>query len=444
MIFQWLKFILPRNLYGRAFLILLVPIVILQVVVSYVYIQRHFEGVTHQMVDNVTFEINYILKTAEESVDEPGAQSKMNELGKPLGFSIRFDPAPAYSDFERNYFDLTGIEVIKRMKKNFPNLIALNLKADSNRSIAVLDTRHGFMMLDFPRKRVSFTAPHQLLVLMLLTAVLMTLVSFVFMRNQLRPIKRLSKAAEAFGRGVSVKYQPSGALEVRSAGQAFLAMRKRIENHIEQQTLFLSGVSHDLRTPLTRLRLELALLEKDEHEKDNMLNDISEMEYMLDEFLEFARGDQSENMIKVLPYQIIQDVIANSKIKNVHISIHPESPPEDEDVILLKPIAIRRALGNLIHNAAEFGTEVEIKYSRNEKYLIYSVSDNGPGIAKKDHSNVIKPFYRLDHARNANRKSGVGLGLAIAADVARNHGGKIHLEKCKELGGLKASIKIPT
>ena len=178
MIFQWLKFILPRNLYGRAFLILLVPIVILQVVVSYVYIQRHFEGVTHQMVDNVTFEINYILKTAEESVDKPDAQSKMNELGKPLGFSIRFDPAPAYSDFERDYFDLTGIEVIKRMKKNFPNLIALNLKADSNRSIAVLDTRHGFMMLDFPRKRVSLSAPHQLLVLMLFTAVLMTLVSF--------------------------------------------------------------------------------------------------------------------------------------------------------------------------------------------------------------------------------------------------------------------------
>ena len=443
MIFQWLKFIFPRNLYGRAFLILLVPIVILQVVVSYVYIQRHFEGVTHQMVDNVTFEINYILKTAEESVDEPGAQSKMNELGKPLGFSIRFDPAPAYSDFQRDYFDFTGIGVIRRMKKNFPNLVALNLKADANRSIAVLDTRHGFMMLDFPRKRVSLPAPHQLLVLMLLTAVLMTIVSFVFMRNQLRPIKRLSKAAEAFGRGVSVKYQPSGALEVRSAGQAFLAMRKRIENHIEQQTLFLSGVSHDLRTPLTRLRLELALLEKDEHEKNNMLNDISEMEYMLDEFLEFARGDQSENMIKVLPSKIIQDVIANSKIKNVHISIHPESPPEDEDVILLKPIAIRRALGNLIHNAAEFGTKVKIKYSKNKKYSIYSVSDNGPGIAKKDHANVIKPFYRLDHARNANRKSGVGLGLAIAADVARSHGGQIYLEKCTELGGLKASIKIP-
>ena len=443
MIFQWLKFIFPRNLYGRAFLILLVPIVILQVVVSYVYIQRHFEGVTHQMVDNVTFEINYILKTAEESVDEPGAQSKMNELGKPLGFSIRFDPAPAYSDFQRDYFDFTGIGVIRRMKKNFPNLVALNLKADANRSIAVLDTRHGFMMLDFPRKRVSLPAPHQLLVLMLLTAVLMTIVSFVFMRNQLRPIKRLSKAAEAFGRGVSVKYQPSGALEVRSAGQAFLAMRKRIENHIEQQTLFLSGVSHDLRTPLTRLRLELALLEKDEHEKNNMLNDISEMEYMLDEFLEFARGDQSENMIKVLPSKIIQDVIANSKIKNVHISIDPESPPEDEDEILLKPIAIRRALGNLIHNAAEFGTKVKIKYSKNKKYSIYSVSDNGPGIAKKDHANVIKPFYRLDHARNANRKSGVGLGLAIAADVARSHGGQIYLEKCTELGGLKASIKIP-
>ena len=444
MIFQWLKFILPRNLYGRAFLILLVPIVILQVVVSYVYIQRHFEGVTHQMVDNVTFEINYILKTAEESVDEPDAQSKMNELGKPLGFSIRFDPAPAYSDFERDYFDLTGIEVIKRMKKNFPNLIALNLKADSNRSIAVLDTRHGFMMLDFPRKRVSLSAPHQLLVLMLFTAVLMTLVSFVFMRNQLRPIKRLSKAAEAFGRGVSVEYQPSGALEVRSAGQAFLAMRKRIENHIEQRTLFLSGVSHDLRTPLTRLRLELALLEKNEHEKDDMLNDISEMEYMLDEFLEFARGDQLENMIEIIPSKIVKDVITNSKIKNAQISINPKFPPKQEDTILLKPIAMRRALGNLIHNAAEFGTEVEIKYSRDEKYLTYSVSDNGPGIAKKDHSNVIKPFYRLDHARNANRKSGVGLGLAIAADVARNHGGKIHLEKCKELGDLKASIQIPT
>ena len=182
------------------------------------------------------------------------------------------------------------------MKRNFPTLLAINLKIDPKRAIAVINTRHGFMMLDFPRKRVSLPAPHQLLVLMLFTAILMTIVSFLFMRNQLKPIRRLSKAAESFGKGVSVDYQPSGALEVRSAGQAFLDMRKRIEDHIEQRTLLLSGVSHDLRTPLTRLRLELALLDENNTNQEEMQKDLSEMEYMLDEFLAFARGDQLEQM----------------------------------------------------------------------------------------------------------------------------------------------------
>ena len=443
MIFQRLKLILPRNLYGRAFLILLVPIVIIQVVVSYVYINRHFEGVTHQMVDNVTFEINYILKTAEESIDEKDAQTKMNELGKPLGFSIRFDPAPAYSTFERYIYDLTGIEVIKRMKSNFPTLVAINLKIDPERAIAVINTRHGFMMLDFPRKRVSLPAPHQLLVLMLITAILMTIVSFLFMRNQLKPIRRLSKAAEAFGKGVSVDYQPSGALEVRSAGKAFLDMRKRIEDHIEQRTLLLSGVSHDLRTPLTRLRLELALLEKNSANQKEMLNDLSEMEYMLDEFLAFARGDRLEQMCEEYPWDIAEQVVTNSEIKGAEITLYPTEKPVNELRVLLKPIAIKRALENLILNASEFGNTINLKCFRDNGFICYSVSDNGPGIAEKDYENVMKPFYRLDNARNANRKSGVGLGLAIVADIIRNHGGELGLGKSDDLGGLKVTLKIP-
>ena len=434
---------LPRNLYGRAFLILLVPIVIIQVVVSYVYINRHFEGVTHQMVDNVTFEINYILKTAEESIDEKDAQTKMNELGKPLGFSIRFDPAPAYSTFDRNIYDFTGIEVIKRMKLNFPTLLAINLKIDPKRAIAVINTRHGFMMLDFPRKRVSLPAPHQLLVLMLFTAILMTIVSFLFMRNQLKPIRRLSKAAESFGKGVSVDYQPSGALEVRSAGQAFLDMRKRIEDHIEQRTLLLSGVSHDLRTPLTRLRLELALLDENNTNQKEMQKDLSEMEYMLDEFLAFARGDQLEQMSEEYPWDIALQVIKSSNIKGVNISLSPIDKPINEARVLLKPIAIKRALENLILNASEFGNKISLKCFRTDKCLCYSVSDNGPGIAEKDFENVMKPFYRLDNSRNANRKSGVGLGLAIVADITRNHGGEIALDKSTDLGGLKVTLKIP-
>lgn len=445
MIFQRLKLLLPRNLYGRAFLILLVPIVIIQVVVSYVYINRHFEGVTHQMVDNVSFEINYILKTAEESIDEVDAQTKMNNLGKPLGFSIRFDPAPAYTTFERNLFDFTGIEVIKRMKVNFPTLLAINLKIDPNRAIAVLNTRHGFMMLDFPRKRVSLPAPHQLLVLMVFTAVLMTIVSFLFMRNQLKPIRRLSKAAEAFGRGVSVEYQPSGALEVRSAGRAFLNMRKRIEDHLEQRTLLLSGVSHDLRTPLTRLRLELALLEENSSNQKEMQKDLSEMEYMLDEFLAFAKGDQLEQTIEEYPWNIAKNVVDSSDLtKGIEISLLPINKPKNELKVPLKPMAIKRALENLILNASEFGNKINLKCYKDNNYTCYSVSDNGPGIAEKDYENVMKPFYRLDDARNANRKSGVGLGLAIVADITRNHGGEISLDTSKDLGGLKVILKIPS
>ena len=220
-------------------------------------------------------------------------------------------------------------------------------------------------------------------------------------------------------------------------------MRKRIENHIEQRTLLLSGVSHDLRTPLTRLRLELALVESNNIDMKGMLGDISEMEYMLDEFLEFARGDQLEKMSPQLPWKIAFEVIKNNKTQNVDVTISPSEQPISEKTILLKPVAIRRALDNLIQNSCEFGTKVKLKHFYDENNLIYSVSDNGPGIAKKDHDNVMKPFYRLDNARNANRKSGVGLGLAIVADITRSHGGQLSLEKCDDLGGLKISIKIP-
>jgi two-component system osmolarity sensor histidine kinase EnvZ len=283
---------------------------------------------------------------------------------------------------------------------------------------------------------MSATNPHQLLVLMIFTSILMTVIAYMFLRNQLRPITKLARAAEDFGKGRNVHYRPRGALEVRAAGRAFLDMRARIDRQIEQRTLMLSGVSHDLRTPLTRLRLGLSLMPED-GEVAALQADVIQMERMVDEFLAFVRGDAMEGSAPTDAVSLVEGVVtkAGEGVRLAEVTGRAE-PVE------MRPQAVERAVQNLVSNAQRYGSTVEVRLEFLDRSLRISVEDNGPGIPEEQRDEALRPFTRLDRSRDPNRGGGVGLGLSIASDIALSHGGTLRLSRSERLGGLRADLMI--
>ena len=290
-------------------------------------------------------------------------------------------------------------------------------------------------LLRLERARVSASNPHQLIVNMVVFGAFFTLIAFVYLRNQLRPITRLASAAEAFGRGQTVPYSASGAIEVKAAGNAFLEMRNRIERHIEQRTMILSGVSHDLRTPLTRLKLGISLL--DITDKEPLERDLEEMGRMLDEFLTFAKAqDNEKSNFKLLSVSsVLQGLEADYKRSNAKLTIEEI---KDTGFYLMRPSLIRRALDNIIGNALRYGNLANLKVIVDDRHVNFIVEDDGPGIPPEMLSEALKPFSRLDPARNQDKGMGVGLGLPIASDIAKAHGGSLKLLESKIHGGLRA------
>lgn len=430
-----IKRYLPSGLYGRAALILLLPIVFLQLTVSIVFVQRHFEGVSEQMTRSLRSEITLMSQVLfKDQADIEFARS----LAAPLEIKIiSFDKDKDKFLERRRFYDLTGL-IVRRELLEEPGIERVDLPDDYVVRV-LLAKEEGNYILSFSRKRVSASNPHQLIVNMLIFGSVFTLIAFIYLRNQLRPITRLANAAEAFGLGQSVQYRPSGAVEVRAAGEAFLDMRARIERHIEQRTLLLSGVSHDLRTPLTRLRLGLSMLEVEE--KVDLEKDVTEMQALIDEFLSFARNqaDTGSNTEQADIWEIVDDVVKNISRNSGRVSfVKPYQPLFLE----LRPLAIRRALENLIGNGLRYANKVSVSASVYKTEVHVTVEDDGPGIPDEQIEEALKPFSRLDPARNQNRGSGVGLGLPIVADVAYAHGGKLELSKSVELGGLKADLII--
>ena len=436
MIGRFLKRFMPRSLFGRATLILLVPVGTILLVMSIVFIQRLYENVTRQMTEGVANEITLILSRANAENTPEEALVAATAIAEPLGLQVSF-PAREVNN-ERAWIDLSGRTVISTLRDSLSEVDAVDLVSREGFALIALTSDHGPVLLEVPRTRVSARNPHQFLVLIGITSVLMVLIALLYLRGQVRPIRRLAAAASAFGKGRSVPYRPAGAAEVREAGNAFIQMRDRIERQIEQRTLLLSGVSHDLRTPLTRLRLALSL--SDNADTDDMVRDVDEMQEMLDAFLDFARSESLGEPERSDPTPLIEKAVEKALRAGGNVAL---GTMEVSGPITYRPPAFDRALGNLIGNAMRYGSMARVSLLAGDSSVSVIVEDDGPGIPAHQREAALKPFTRLDQSRNQDAGSGVGLGLAIAGDIARQHGGAIELGDSADLGGLKASIVLP-
>ncbi|WP_298847982.1 ATP-binding protein [uncultured Ruegeria sp.] len=434
---HWLKPYMPRSLYARAALILVLPVVVLLLVVGIAFLQKHLEDVTDQMTRAASREVTLITTIMEGAKTQQQALAMVRPDLLALEMKARFlDPTEDPTIGRLRWYDFIAPQVESELRSRFPDLAAVALPS-SHEARLYLNTHLGVLELTFDRRRLSPVAPHQLIVTMLFFAIIMTTISFLYMRNQLRPITRLADAAQAFGRGRIEPYSPSGAIEVRAAGNAFLDMRSRIERQMEQRTLMLSGVSHDLRTPLTRLKLGLSMLPEDEAAP--LQQDVTEMQSLLDAFLDFTRGAAEGPAEEVRPDKFLRQIVDDAKRAGHQAEL---IEVEGQGTAMLRPMAVRRAVENLIGNAVRYGSRAELSLFLNAKSMRIRVEDDGPGIPADQRTEAVKPFTRLDPARNQNLGSGVGLGLAIVADIARAHGGTLRLAKSERLGGLCADIII--
>ncbi|MGR3540911.1 MAG: ATP-binding protein [Hasllibacter sp.] len=430
-----LKRLTPRGLYGRAALILLLPVLIVQTAVSYAFIQRFYEDVTGQMTENVARPLAVAVEAIDGAPDLVEAQRIAGLAANGLGMRALL-PGPDVPAF-REWIDFSGRSVLATLEREIPGLGDVYLDPGQDGVRAEIATRYGRLVVDMPRRLVTARNPHQLLVIIAFASIVLAAVSYLFLRNQLRPVQRLAEAASAFGRGQTVPFRPSGATEMRQAGQAFVDMRGRIERAQQQRTMMLSGVSHDLRTPLTRMRLALEM--SADPEAPALLDDVAEMEAMTGAFLDFARGDAGEPALDARMGDLAREAVEKAH----RAGRAAELGPVADVTLTIRREAVARALDNLVGNAARYGRRARVSVLAGERSVVLQVEDDGPGIPEPEREAAMAPFARLDDARPRDGGAGVGLGLAIAREVARAHGGLLRLGTSAELGGLMAQIVLP-
>ena len=432
---------LPRKLFGRTILIFLFPIILIEAIVFIGFIQRHFEQVTSQMSDIFAYQVKYIIKIATKETSH--SSNFVNDIGEDFGLVVKLiQDKPNIKIKNLEIFDFSGRAFVKTMKNYFGDNLFFDF-SQRRQITLVLALNEEYLSIGVPRGKISAANPHQLLVLMVSVSILLVFLAIIILRNQLKPIIKLAEVSEAFGKGQSLQFKPSGSEEVRRAGSAFIAMRSRIERQIEQRTQMLSGVSHDLRTPLTRLKLSLALI-KPTKEIKSMLDDVNSMQSMLDEFLDFAKTEAIEETTLVNPVSFLNAIVTRNQNSFPNLRFIIKNNNVEIKHIPLRENIFERTIQNIIDNALNFGTKISLTLKVHKKYLLIIIEDNGPGIEPQDRAAALKPFSRLDQSRNQNNHSGVGLGLSIALDTVRSHGGNLTLNQSNDLGGLEVRITIPT
>tara|TARA_A100001011_G_scaffold400465_1_gene515219 strand:- start:3387 stop:4706 length:1320 start_codon:yes stop_codon:yes gene_type:complete len=432
---NFFKQILPKRLFYRALLIVAIPVIVLQLVITIVFFDSLWIKTNKGMTKTLVKEISTFIEVYDNEKSDKEELSNLFSLFLDLNIEF-FENENFNSDYNERWFSPIDRTLRRELKSkfehesywfnttNYKELIDLRIKY-----------QNGYFKFLIPKDRVSSSSARIFALWITVPALIMIFISLIFLKNQTRPIINLARAAEKFGKGEEIEeFKPSGAMEIRQAGQEFDKMRKRILRHLKQRNEMLSGISHDLRTPLTRMKLKLAFI-KDNDLSNKLTEDINEMEKMLNEYLQFTSSSYSEKDEMFDLSDLIETIIKKYNNQNISKNLTPRI------YINGKKSLINRCLNNLIDNALKYSDKVKIDLTKKSTNLFIIIDDDGPGIPKNEHENVFKPFYKIDKGR-ADSKSSVGLGLSIASDIIRSHGGNIKLGK-SSMKGLSVKIFLP-
>jgi len=431
---KFVKNILPKRLFYRALLIIAAPIIILQITISIVFFDSLWIKTNKGMTKSLVSEIYTFIEAYKNEADYN--KEKLTDL-----YYQNFQLNIKYIENEimpllknERWFSPIDRTLRRELKSKFSNYWFDTLSY-KEMIIVKINFQNGVLQFSFPKNRVTNTSARIFALWITLPAFLLIFIALVFVRNQTRPIINLAKASAKFGRGEDVdEFRPSGALEIRQAGYEFDRMRKRIVRHLNQRSEMLSGISHDLRTPLTRIKLQLAFI-KDQEIVKKLSNDVLEMEKMLNEYLQFASSSFSEKTEKFNMAELIINTIKKYGNKNISTEL-------DKTIVMNgRKNLIQRCLNNLIDNSIKYSNNINTQLTKSNNYFFIIIDDDGPGIPEKEYKNVFKPFYKMDKSRSGS-KSSVGLGMSIASDVVRSHGGNIILDKSPQ-NGLRVKIILP-
>ena len=432
---KFIKNILPKRLFYRALLIVAVPVILLQLIITIVFFDSLWIKTNKGMTKALVNEINTYIEIYNDDVYDKNKITDLFSVYQDLNIEFFEDESFDYK-YDERWFSPIDRTLRRELKSkfgsqdywfsttNYKELIDLRIK-----------NQNGYFKFLVPKDRVTSSSARIFALWITVPAVIVILISLIFLKNQTRPITNLAKVAEKFGKGEEIEeFKPSGAAEIRQAGYEFDRMRKRILRHLNQRSEMLSGISHDLRTPLTRMKLQIAFI-KDKEISQKLADDIIEMEKMLNEYLQFTSSSYLEKNENFDLSNLINETIKKYNNKNITSNLAPDI------FINGKKNLIKRCINNLIDNGIKYGEKVNIELIKSSNNLFIKIEDDGPGIDEKEYDNVFKPFYKIDKGR-ADSKSSVGLGLSIASDIIRSHGGNIKLEK-SNMNGLSVKIFLP-
>jgi len=430
-----IKKFLPKGLFYRSLIIVATPIILLQIIITVVFFDSLWIKANKGMTRSLVSEI----RTLYDVYKNPDMGQKQTIIDL---YNVNFDFVVSLKQnevFPKTMPEKWYSPVDRSLRRELKSVFGSKYWFDTSSYLELVELRikykDGFLQIFFPKNKISPSSARIFALWITLPGLLLISIAIIFLKNQTRPIVNLARVAEKFGKGEFVKeFRPSGASEIRQAAYEFDKMRKRITRHLNQRSEMLSGISHDLRTPLTRLKLQLAFLKQQDLAK-KMSNDIEEMERMLNEYLEFSRHQKNEETESVVLNQLIGEIIKQYDNKKINFNFY------ETLTINMRPQSFKRCIANLIDNGLAYGEKIEINVNKVAKNVIILIDDNGPGIPENEYKNVMKPFYRIDKSRGQN-KAGVGLGLSIANDIIRSHGGQIILDK-NPLNGLRVKIALP-
>tara|TARA_Y100000816_G_scaffold129665_1_gene91450 strand:- start:1879 stop:3198 length:1320 start_codon:yes stop_codon:yes gene_type:complete len=432
---KFVKDILPKRLFYRALLIVAVPVIVLQLVITVVFFDSLWIKTNKGMTKALVNEINTFIEVYDDEIYKKDEIKNLFSVYQDLNIEFVDEKNFDYV-FNERWFSPIDRTLRRELKSKFGSG---RFWFDTTIYKELIDLRikyqQGYFKFLIPRDRVTSSSARIFALWITVPAAIMVFISLIFLKNQTRPITNLAKVAEKFGKGEEIdEFKPSGAAEIRQAGYEFERMRKRIIRHLNQRSEMLSGISHDLRTPLTRMKLQIAFI-KDADLANKLRDDINEMEKMLNEYLQFTSSSYLEKNEQFNLSELMNEIIIKYNNKNITLNITPQI------YINGRKNLIRRCINNLIDNAIKYGDKVNVELNKSSSNLFIKIEDNGPGIPEKEYDNVFKPFYKIDKGR-ADSKSSVGLGLSIASDIIRSHGGNIKLEKSL-LNGLGVKIFLP-